>query len=195
MAGTDVMRTPLAAALWPATGRGALVRAATLALFGSLMLWASAKVQVPFWPVPMTMQTYVVLVIGAAYGARLGAATVALYLAQGFAGLPVFAGAATGPAYLMGPTAGYLVGFVAAAALVGALTQRGAGRSVVRMLFVMALGSVTILTLGVAWLSTVIGFDKAVAVGLLPFLTGDVLKTALAAATLPLAWRAVDRKG
>lgn len=194
MAGSDVMRAPLAVALWPATGRGTVLRAATLAVFGSLLLWASAKVQVPFWPVPMTMQTYVVLVIGAAYGARLGAATVALYLAQGFAGLPVFAGAATGPAYLTGPTAGYLVGFVAAAAVVGWLVQQGGGRSVARMVVVMAAGSAIILTLGVAWLSTAIGFERAVTVGLLPFLTGDVLKTALAAATLPLAWRALDRK-
>ncbi|MFN8923934.1 MAG: biotin transporter BioY [Rhodospirillales bacterium] len=194
MAGSDVMRAPLAAALWPATGRGAVLRAATLAVFGSLLLWASAKVQVPFWPVPMTMQTYVVLVIGAAYGARLGAATVALYLAQGFAGLPVFAGAATGPAYLMGPTAGYLVGFAAAAAVVGWLVDRGGARSVARMVVVMAVGSAVILSLGVAWLSAAIGFERAVAVGLLPFLTGDVLKTALAAATLPLAWRAIDRK-
>ena len=177
MAGSDVMRAPLAAALWPATGRGAVLRAATLAVFGSLLLWASAKVQVPFWPVPMTMQTYVVLVIGAAYGARLGAATVALYLAQGFAGLPVFAGAATGPASLM-----------------GWLVQRGGGRSVARMVVVMAIGSALILSLGVAWLSAAIGVERAVAVGLLPFLTGDVLKTALAAATLPLAWRAIDRK-
>jgi biotin transport system substrate-specific component len=119
---------------------------------------------------------------------------VALYLAQGFAGLPVFAGAATGPAYLMGPTAGYLVGFAAAAAVVGWLVQRGGARSVARMVVVMAVGSAVILSLGVAWLSAAIGFERAVAVGLLPFLTGDVLKTALAAATLPLAWRAIDRK-
>ena len=153
----------------------------------------AAKAQVPFWPVPMTMQTYVVLVIGAAYGARVGAATVVLYLAQGLVGLPVFAGAAAGPAYLMGPTAGYLAGFVVAAALVGMLAERGWMRTIPRAAATMVAGTLVILTLGVAWLSMVIGFDRAVAVGLLPFLTGDVLKTALAAATLPLAWRAVDR--
>ena len=101
-----------------------LARNVALAVAGSIALWVSAKVQIPFLPVPMTLQTLVVLIIGMAYGWRLGAATVALYLAQGAVGLPVFAGTpekGIGLAYMIGPTGGYLVGFLLAAMAVGCL--------------------------------------------------------------------------
>ena len=105
--------------LWPRAGEtgghAATLRFAALAVLGSALFALSAKIQVPFWPVPMTMQTYVVLALAAAFGARLGAATVALYLAEGAAGLPVFANVSTGITYMMGPTGGYLAGFLAAA--------------------------------------------------------------------------------
>ena len=192
LASAPLASAPLASALWPATGSAALVRNAALALAGSLLLWLSAKIQVPFWPVPMTMQTYAIMVIGAAYGWRLAGATVLLYLAQGFAGLPVFAGAAAGPAYFAGPTAGYLVGFVVSAVFIGWVAERGWARSLPRMAVAMTVGHLLILGLGVAWLSTLVGVEKAVAVGLTPFWAATALKTALAAATLPLAWRAVD---
>ena len=123
----------LAGVLWPAqAGRSGLVRNGMLAVLGSLLLIASAKVQVPFWPVPMTMQTFAVLVIGMTFGPRLGAATVLLYLVQGAVGLPVFAGTPAkgiGIAYMVGPTGGYLIGFVAAAYLAGRLAMRGWDRS------------------------------------------------------------------
>ncbi len=125
----DALNPPLVAALWPARGTSWLARNAALALAGALALALSAKVQVPFYPVPMTLQTLVVLTLSAAYGARLGAATVALYLAEGLLGLPVFASALAGPAYMAGPTGGYLAGFLAAAALIGFLAGRGWDRS------------------------------------------------------------------
>lgn len=114
-------------AIWPTNRELRLLRPVLFAVLGTLLLIASARVQVPFWPVPMTMQTFVVLIIGATCGARLGAATVALYLAQGAVGLPVFAGGG-GLAYMAGPTGGYLVGFLVAAVVVGWLAERGLDR-------------------------------------------------------------------
>jgi biotin transport system substrate-specific component len=102
-----------------------LIRSAGFVIAGSLVLALSAKAQVPFWPVPMTLQSLAIMMIGMAYGSRLAAATVLLYLAEGLAGLPVFAGAGAGFAYMTGPTAGYLVGFVMAAGLIGWLNAAG----------------------------------------------------------------------
>ncbi len=190
---------PLCQALWPATdARAKLARAVVLAVMGSALLWASAKVQIPFYPVPMTMQTYMVLVIGAAYGWRLGGATVLLYLLEGAAGLPVFAGTpekGIGLAYLAGPTGGYLLGFLLAATLIGWLAQRGWDRSLWRMLVAMALGHGVIFLLGVGYLASLMGsLEQAVSAGFVPFAWATVLKTALAAATLPLAWQVLRRK-
>ncbi len=181
---------PLLTTLRP---RGGVVATAAAVVLGSLLLVASAKVQVPFWPVPMTMQSMVVLLLGMAYGSRLGVAAVLLYLAEGLAGLPVFAGSGAGPAYMAGPTAGYLVGFVASAFLTGWLAERGWDRSPLKALSAMFLGHGVILAAGVAWLSTLFGPDKAVAVGLVPFLAATVLKTALGAAIMQAAWWGVGR--
>jgi biotin transport system substrate-specific component len=188
--------TPLIDQLWPAGARPAL-RAAVLLCLGSLLLMASAKAQVPMWPVPMTMQTFVVLVIGMSYGLRLGAATVAFYLIQGAFGLPVFAGTperGLGLAYMVGPTGGYLLGFLIAAALMGWLAERGWDRSLPKTVVAMTCGTLVQLAPGVAWLAVLIGWEKAIAAGLTPFLLGAVVKLALAAAVLPLAWRMVDQK-
>lgn len=174
----------LAQRLWPAAGAQAGLRAAVLALFGSLLLTLSAKVQVPFWPVPMTMQTFVVLLLGAAYGWRLGGATVLLYLAEGALGLPVFAGAGAGPAYMTGPTGGYLAGFLVAAVATGFLVERGWGRGLVTLTLAMLIGHALILAPGVAWLALAVGWTKAVAVGLTPFWAATALKTALAVAAV-----------
>lgn len=167
-----------------------LPRALLLAVAGSLLIAACAQLLVPMWPVPMTMQTFAVLLIGLSYGPRLGSATVALYLGQGALGLPVFAGGAGGIAQLLGPTGGYLAGFVAAAALVGWMAQQGWSRPVLRVFLAMLAGSAVIYAFGAAWLSTLVGLDRALAVGVLPFLLGDAVKAALAAVLLPLAWRA-----
>ncbi len=176
-------------------GSSGLMRNLMLAVGGSLLLWASARLQVPFYPVPMTMQTFVVLMIGAAYGWRLGAATLALYLLQGALGMPVFAGTpekGIGLAYMVGPTGGYLVGYVAAAAVTGALAGRGWDRRVSTTLLSMLAGTAVIYAFGIGWLGTVVGWDKPVlAWGLTPFLLGDLLKLALAAAVLPAAWRLI----
>lgn len=173
----------------PLPSRVALASRIAAVLLGTALLALSAKVQVPFWPVPMTMQTLVVLLIGAAYGSRLGAATVLLYLAEGVAGLPVFAGAAAGPGYLAGPTGGYLVGFVGAAWVTGVLAERGWDRSPFLAVIAMALGHVVLFSTGVAWLAFLIGAEAAIAKGLLPFVGATVLKTLLAAALVRAAWR------
>jgi biotin transport system substrate-specific component len=167
--------------LWP-TDKPAL-RNLTLVLFGTLLLYASAKVQVPFWPVPMTMQTAVVVLIGMAYGWRLGAATVLAYLAEGALGLPVFTGTperGLGLAYMAGPTGGYLLGFVAAAAISGWLVRRSHGLAQVAL--AVTLGIAAIFLMGVAWLTVLVGFDNAVLHGILPFLPSELVKILLAIA-------------
>ena len=184
----------LAATLWPAERGQTTLRAVAMVLFGTALLTLSAKVQVPFWPVPMTMQTFVVLMLGAVYGPRLGVATVLAYIAEGAMGLPVFVSGA-GLAYLAGPTGGYLAGFVAAAYLVGMLAERGFDRRPLTTLVAFLAGTVVLFGLGVVWLSVLFGFDKAIAVGVVPFVPGEVLKIALAVAALPLAWRAIGRRG
>jgi biotin transport system substrate-specific component len=169
--------------LWPARGAARPLRVLLLALLGSVLLTISAKIEVPFYPVPMTMQTLVVLLLGMAYGARLGAATVLLYLAEGAIGLPVFAGTperGIGIAYMMGPTGGYLVGFVLSAAITGWLTER---RSDWRaLLLAVTAGTIVVFIPGVLWLAQQIGFEQSIAHGLLPFLWGAVLKGAIAVA-------------
>jgi biotin transport system substrate-specific component len=182
--------------IWPEATAPAL-RWAVLAIVGSLLLTASAKAQFPMWPVPMTMQSFVVLVLGMAYGARLGAATVGLYLIQGALGLPVFAGTpekGIGLVYMAGPTGGYLAGFVVAAAAMGWLAERGWDRTLSWSVAAMAIGTVLLFLPGVAWLAVLFGWQKAVAAGLTPFILGSVLKLALAAAVMPLAWKGVGTR-
>lgn len=179
------MQDNLLSAYWTRPASPAL-KAAVPLLLGVVLLAVSARVQIPFWPVPMTLQTLAVLVIGAVCGARLGVATVLAYIAAGVAGLPVFAGGA-GPAYLAGPTGGFLAGFVAAAWIVGHFADRGYGRGIVGALAVLIVADAAIFAVGVGWLSTLIGFEKAVAAGLAPFVPAEALKIALAAALWPLA--------
>ena len=189
-------RPTLAQSLWQ-TGDERL-KFLLLAVMGSLALWLSAKIQVPFYPVPITMQTFVVLVVGMAFGWRLGATTVLLYLAEGALGLPVFAGTperGIGLAYMVGPTGGYLLGFLVAATAVGWLGQRGWDRRIATTLAAMALGTAIIYVPGLIWLGTAIGWDKPVLeLGLWPFLPGDALKVALAAFVLPSIWRLSRRR-
>lgn len=167
------------------------VRGLGLALAGSALIALSAKMQVPFWPVPMTMQTFAIIVLAMAFGPRLGAATVGLYLLEGALGLPVFAGTpekGIGLAYMAGPTGGYLVGFLAAAGLAGWMAERGWDRSFLKAAAVNALATGLIFACGLSWLAVLIGPAKAVAVGLTPFLAASVLKIALGGAIMPLAW-------
>ncbi len=188
--------------IWPEAGHGRVTRDAwrnvTLALAGTLLLTLSAKVQIPFYPVPMTMTTLVVLMIGVAYGWRLGGATVLLYLAQGAVGLPVFAGTpekGIGLAYMVGPTAGYLAGFLLAAVVVGWLAERGWDRRIGSTVLMMLMGNLVLYIPGLLWLGWLFGWDKPILEwGLTPFLLGDALKLAIAAAALPVLWRGLQRR-
>jgi biotin transport system substrate-specific component len=193
---TATAQQTLVGAIWPEGSLAKPLRLAILALAGTMLLTLSAKVQVPFWPVPMTMQTFVVLAIGMAYGWRLGGATLLLYMAEGAMGLPVFAGTpekGIGIAYMMGGTGGYLVGFMLAAMLTGWLAERGMDRRPTTTALAMLAGNVAIYVPGVLWLASLIGFEKAVQFGLTPFLASDVVKLLLAAAVMPLAWKAIRR--
>jgi biotin transport system substrate-specific component len=153
---------------------------------------------VPFYPVPMTLQTLVVLMLGVVLGWRLGSLTVLFYLAQGASGLPVFAGTpekGLGLAYLVGPTGGYLMGFVLAALLTGWLAERGFDRSRVGMTAAMVGGNALIYAVGLLWLGHFVGYNaQLIALGLTPFLFGDLVKIALAVATVPLLWRVLRHR-
>jgi biotin transport system substrate-specific component len=183
--------------LWPSRNdaRFVAIRAIVLMVVGSALLTLSAKVQVPLPYVPMTMQTLVVLLIGATYGWRLGGATVALYLMQGAMGMPVFAGPTAGIGYLMGPTGGFLLGFLAAALVMGFMAQRGWDRSLLRVTVMMSIGHAVIFVFGLAQLSVVMPFMKAWTVGAAPFVAATVVKTALAIALMQAAWTITRRSG
>ena len=198
MSALQATHQTLVAVLWPGERISGVLRAILLAVVGSALLTVSAKIQIPFFPVPMTMQTFVVLALGMAYGWRLGAATLLLYLAQGALGLPVFAGTpekGIGLAYMLGGTGGYLLGFVLAAMVCGWLAERGWDRSILGTAAAMLIGNVIIYVPGLLWLGTLFGWDQPIlAWGLTPFLLGDLAKLALAVAVLPLAWRLVGRQ-
>lgn len=155
-----------------------------LALLGSAVLAASAQVAVPMWPVPATLQTLAVLLLGALGGSRLGVASVGLYLAEGALGLPVFANGTGGIGVLAGPTAGYLVGFLGAAWIAGR-----AGQGALRQAAVLAIAHLVIFVPGVAWLGGFVGWERAVLAGFVLFLPGTAVKTALAFAVLRAAGR------
>ncbi len=211
MSSLAATQATLIGTLWPATKGFISLRTVILALLGSAFVAASAQVQVsllPFSPVPITGQTFAVLVVGMVFGWRLGAATLLLYMAEGAVGIPVFAKLAAGPAVIVGPTGGYIVGFVAAAAVVGYLAQRGWDRNIGLTALAMLIGNVAIYLPGVPWLAAFYAgpgieyiaatgaetpFGAALAAGIAPFLVGDALKLALAACVLPLAWKPVGR--
>jgi biotin transport system substrate-specific component len=168
-------------------------------LAGSLLLVLSAKFQVPFFPVPMSMQTFVAIGLGLALGPVRGALAVALYLAQGAAGFPVFAGTperGLGLAYMMGPTGGFLLGFILAALVAGWLARRGLDRNPTTAMVAAFLAGAVIYVPGLLWLGVVIGWDKPVlALGLYPFIPGDIAKAMLAAIAFPTAWKWLSAKG
>jgi biotin transport system substrate-specific component len=158
-------------------------------------LTAQVSIPLPFTPVPLTLQTFSVLLVGAALGSVRGVASMALYLLAGVAGLPWFANHQHGWTF---PSFGYIVGFVVAAWLVGRLAERGADRRVLPTIGMMALGNVVIYVFGVAGLMLIAGmsFGKALTLGVLPFLIGDAIKVLLAAVLLPGTWKLINsRKG
>ena len=193
MSNTSLQTTTLSDFIW-SSGQP-ILRSIILACAGSIALWVSAKIQIPFWPVPLTLQTFVVLLIGMVFGAKLGALTILLYLFEGAVGLPVFSGTpekGIGLAYMAGPTGGYLFGFVLAAFCVGFLAERGWDKKPVSTALAMLIGNLIIYATGILWLGSLIGWDKPVlAFGLYPFLLGDLLKIILAAVLLPSLWKLV----
>lgn len=178
-------------------GTALRIKQAVLVVLGIALLAVAAKIKVPMWPVPITMGTFAVLTIGAAYGARLGLATILGYMIVGALGFDVFAGSSAekfGLTYMMGGTGGYLVGYVLATMALGALAQRGWDRSVLWMALAMLIGNALIYVPGLAWLGQLYGWDKPIlAWGLTPFLIGDALKLALVALILPAAWKLAGR--
>ncbi|KAA3633599.1 MAG: biotin transporter BioY [Proteobacteria bacterium] len=183
---------------WPSRTSSPLLRSVSLVLAGTAVLTISSKLQVPFYPVPITLQTFLVLMIGMAYGWRLGGITMLCYLAEGVIGLPVFAGTpekGLGIAYMLGGTGGYLIGFVPAAIVCGWLAEKGWDRRPLTAAAAMSLGTAAIYLPGLTWLGTLFGWDKPIlAWGLYPFLAGDVFKILLGTAMLPLAWRLLGRR-
>jgi biotin transport system substrate-specific component len=185
------MQTSLVANIWPQTQTSWMTKA-MLVILGAILLTISAKIKVPFYPVPMTMQVFVVLALGLALGFRLALATVLLYLAAGAASLPVFAGTperGIGLAYMIGPTGGYLLGYILSASAVGLLADRGWSRHWAKAIIAGLIGLVLIYVPGVVWLGTVIGWDKPVLeLGLTPFILGDLLKVLIAALGVTGIW-------
>ncbi|MCG9894552.1 MAG: biotin transporter BioY [Fimbriimonadaceae bacterium] len=171
-----------------------LAQEAAMVGAGAAVTAVAAQVTIPWQPVPFTLQTLAVLVCGAVLGSRRGALSQLAYLAAGAAGLPIFAEFKAGPAVLFGPTAGYLLAFIAAAWLVGFLNEKGWGRSLGLSLAAMALGNLVILGVGGLVLAAMIGPSAAWTMGIAPFLVGDVLKIALAAGCIPGTWALLDRR-
>ncbi len=195
---STALRNPtLFQAVGPTTGAALRVKQIVLVVAGVLLLALAAKIKLPMWPspVPITMGTFAVLTIGAAYGSRLGLVTMVAYLIVGAAGFDVFAGSsaeAAGLSYMLGGTGGYLIGYVLAVLVLGQLSTRGWDRSVLWMALAMLIGNALIYVPGLLWLGQLYGWDKPiVAWGLTPFLAGDALKLVLAALMLPTVWALV----
>ena len=174
----------LASQLWPETS-SALLRNTVLALSGSIVVAVAAQINVPMIPVPMTLQTFAVLAIGMAYGARLGAATLLLYLLEGMAGLPVFAEMKSGLVAVTGPSGGYIVGYILAAGILGFLAERGLTRGILKAVAATTLCGALIYVPGLLWLhGFAADWSQTLEWGLTPFILGDLIKATLAALLL-----------
>jgi len=182
----------------PCHKRLAVIYDIALVIGGSLFIALSAQlaVHLPFSPIPVTGQTFAVLLTGALFGSRRGCLSVLLYVIEGIAGLPVFAMGRGGVAILFSPTGGYLVGFIAAADVTGLLAEKGWDRRVETTALAMVLGNIVIYTFGVLWLACLkfifrvpVGSGSLFFVGVCPFIIGDILKIILAAIILPSGWR------
>lgn len=186
--------TTLVDVLSPRQQRSWLLDAVLVVLFSAFVA-LTAQVEIPLWPVPLTLQTLGVLFTGAVLGSRRSVVALLLYLTEGALGLPVFAGGASGVGYMLGPTGGYLAGFVVAAGIVGWLAQRGWDRRLVWAAVAMMIGNVVIYVCGVAWLAMFLGgLWEALVKGMLLFLIGDLIKIAVAALALPGGWKLVRHR-
>lgn len=204
----------LAVAVWPESVNQ-FVRWAVLIVGGVLLLTISAKIKVPFYPVPMTLQTFAIMALAAAYGSRLAVLTVLAYLLAGALGLPVFTNtppAIAGPTYFLGTTGGFLVGFILLALIVGSAADRGWDRSIPKLFGAMIVADLVVFVFGFAWLAwfatlspgllEMLGLPEgtngtgmafAWSQGVVPFLLADLLKIALAAMAIPAAWNLLDK--
>lgn len=174
-------------------------------VLGTLVLTLSAKISVPVQPVPVTLQTLAVAALAAGFGWRIGLATVALYILEGLSGLPVFAGAIAGPAYLLGPTGGFILSWLLMAPIIGYAADRGLTGRVLPLFAVMVLGDAVSFAIGFAWLAVVLttakglGLDAAINASfqnaIAPFVVWDIVKMAFAALSVAGSWALLHRKG
>lgn len=197
----------LANQLWPQTNSNTIARNVVLALVGSLIVAAAAQITVPMWPVPMTLQTLAVLSVGAAYGSRLGAATLALYAIEGAIGLPFFAGGQAGLINAQGlilSSGGFIIGFILAAWLIGKLIEQGWGSSVLKTTLATLIGATVLYIPGLIWLAIwaaktqnmVAGdaIQAAINWGFTPFLVGDAIKAVISALVVGAASLGLAKK-
>lgn len=188
---------PLVSLALPEKGASRLAMQVFLAVIGTLILTISAKTKVVLGPVDMSLQTLAVLGIAAAFGLRLGVATLLLYMAEGAMGLPVFQSTpekGIGIVYMLGTTGGFLAGFVVMAAIVGWAADRGWDRSPFKLFGAMLAGEAVMMAMGFAWLATIIGAAGAWQFGVAPFIVPDLVKVGLAAAIVPAAWALFARR-
>lgn len=187
------MNRVLGESFGPTAGAGLRAKQAALVVAGIVALVLASNIRVPMWPVPVTMQTFAVLTIGAAYGMRLGLVTLLGWLVLGALGVAVFSGESAGLAYFAGPTGGYLVGFAVAAGVMGALARRGWDKSVTGMAGAMLVGTGVYYAFGLSWMAWLFLADKGAAwvvqYGMTNFLIGDALKLVLAALVVPGLWK------
>jgi biotin transport system substrate-specific component len=190
-----MLQNSTVADIWrPGEKTNALLYNILLIFGGSIFIALSAQIAIG-GPVPFTMQTFAVLLIGALFGAWLGSLSVGLYLLEGLAGLPVFSHGRGGLAMLFGPSGGFLIGFLAAAYVTGFLAQHGWDRRIGTTILAMTAGNIIIHLFGFIWFSLLAGVNTALALGFYPFIPGDIVKIALAAAMLPSGWKLISYSG
>ena len=172
-----------------------LVRQVGLVIGFSLLTALSAQIVIPLWPVPITGQTFAVLLTGALLGSRLGAITMIVYLLEGAAGLPFFSAGHFGLLHLLGPTGGYLIAFPAAAYITGAFAEHGWDRKFFKAAAAMAIGSAVIMLSGWVWFSIVMKTSPLLTLfaSVIKFIPGDLVKITLAAAVLPSGWKLLGK--
>ncbi|TIU94384.1 MAG: biotin transporter BioY [Mesorhizobium sp.] len=195
MAIATTMR-PLVSLALPEKGAARLATQLLLAIVGTLVLTLSAKTRVLLGPVDISMQTLAVFLIAAAFGMRLGVATLLLYMAEGAMGLPVFQGTpekGIGVTYMLGSTGGYLAGFVVMAAIVGWAADRGWDRHPIKLFNAILVAEIVMMAMGFAWLALLIGPEKSWQFGVVPFIVGDLIKVGLAASLVPAVWSLLKR--
>ena len=178
----------------PQSGAARLITQAAIVIAGSMALVFSAKAKVVLGPVDLSLQTMVVMLLASTLGMRLGIATVVLYLAQGAMGYPVFQSTpekGIGLAYMVGPTGGYLAGFLVMTAIVGFAADRGWDRNALKLFAIMLLADAMLLVMGASWLGVLMGFENAWQFGIAPFIVPDIIKAALAACLIPAGWSIV----